>query len=129
VRGVGGEAPQPIERRLDWGERTSRQHVAARSGERDDERKTEDEDDEHLPELLLHVRLGVQLAIGGARMVLQLLVELVPNGKERHRGVDGHHQKQHGRVPGGETGTNRGARPAAHHGSPSRRTNPTPRTV
>ena len=63
------------------------------------------------------------------RVFFELLVELVPHRQERDGRVHDQHQRQDGRVPGGQADANRRRRPPTDHGSPSRTTNPTPRTV
>src|SRR5258707_12280606 len=61
-------------------------------------------------------------------LVVKLLEELVTHGDERGGGIDDEHEKQRDGVPAGQTLPNRESGPP-RHGSPSRNTNPTPRTV
>ena len=71
--------------------------------------------------------------LGGFEVVVQLIVELLeefmPNRDECRRGVHDQHEGEEDGIPGGKPNTNGGSRPPLCHGSPSRKTNPTPRTV
>jgi hypothetical protein len=121
---------------IDRHQRPPREHVSADRSEDDDKRKAEDENDEHFAQLTADLffesrlarRRRNDLARGRilVKLTLDLLVELVPHCDVRRGGVHRHHQKQHDRVPCGETDADRSA---ADHGSPSRNMKPTPRTV
>src|SRR5262249_40109466 len=73
---------------------------------------------------------GRQQSLGGFKVVVQLIVELleelVADGDEGRGRVDNEHQEQQHAVPGGQPHANRRG---GHQGSPSFKTNPTPRTV
>src|SRR5882724_6063759 len=63
------------------------------------------------------------------QLVVELFEKLVPHRHECRGGVHHEHQTQHDCVPAGEPNANGGRRPPRRHGSPSLKTNPTPRTV
>ena len=62
------------------------------------------------------------------QLIVELLEEFVADREERRRRIDDHHQRQRNGIPGSQPDANRGSGPP-RHGSPSRNTNPTPRTV
>ena len=61
------------------------------------------------------------------QLILELLEELMTDRQIRGGRVHDQHEAQHDAVPAGQPNTDRRRHP--RHGSPSRRTNPTPRTV
>ena len=137
VQAIGGDASRFGREMVDRGQGPPREHVPADAGERHDQRQTEHEDDQDFAQLLLEALLRVWLRIvaGGlalevvVQLLLELLSKLVPDRQKRRGRVDDQHQRQHRHIPGRQPHPNRRARPPAAHGSPSRSTNPTPRTV
>src|SRR5215510_612091 len=117
---------------IDRRKRPPGQHVSADTCQPHDKRKTQDEDDEDFTELLLDALFGAHVMFAVSRVALQLflvlLVKLMSYGDERGGGIYGQQQREHRRVPGCQPDADRGTgRPC--HGSPSCKTNPTPRTV
>jgi hypothetical protein len=79
------------------------------------------------------VRRSRQPPFGRFEIVMQPLVELlqklVPDRYECRDGIDNQHCRQDAGVPHRQARANRPMGPGPGHGSPSRSTNPTPRTV
>ena len=63
------------------------------------------------------------------QLIVELLQEFMANRDECRGGVHHQHQRQNDGIPSGELDPNGRGGPPRCHGSPSRKTNPTPRTV
>ena len=63
------------------------------------------------------------------QLVVELFEKLMPHRHECCGRVYHQHERQRDGIPAGEPNTNRRRGPAQRHGSPSLKTNPTPRTV
>ena len=137
VQTLGGDASRFGRKMVDRGQSPTGEHVPADTGECHDQRQTQDEHHDDFAQLLLKALFRVWLRVLASglalevvvQLLLELLSKLVPDGEERGGRVDNQHQRQHRCIPRSEPHANRCTRPPAAHGSPSRNTNPTPRTV
>ena len=136
VQAFGGDPSRLAGKMVDRRQGPSREDVPAETGERDDQRETQHKDDENFAKLLLEACLRVRPPAQCWRpsdvlvqFPFELLSKLVSDCQIGRRRVGDQHQRQHRHIPGREPNADRRVRPPAAHGSPSRNTNPTPRTV